>query len=129
MISALRIGSGENPSGDHGHRDEEMKTTSTSDASFEKDVLKADSPVLVDFWAEWCGPCKAIAPHLEEIAGEMDGRMTVAKINIDENPMTPQKYGVKGLPTLILFKDGAVAGNKIGAVSKTQLQEWVESLL
>ncbi len=106
-----------------------MNTTATSDANFDNDVLKSDSPVLVDFWAEWCGPCKQIAPHLEEIASEMDGRIRVAKINIDENPMTPQKYGVKGLPTLILFKDGAVAGNKIGAVTKSHLQEWVESLL
>ena len=85
-----------------------MSTTSTSDQQFDDDVLKAAGPVLVDFWAEWCGPCKAIAPALEEIAGEMSGRMTVAKINIDENPMTPQKYGVKGLPTLILFKDGKI---------------------
>ena len=106
-----------------------MTTTSTSDSSFDSDVLKADGPVLVDFWAEWCGPCKDIAPALEEIASEMDGRLTVAKMNIDDNPQTPQKYGVRGIPTLMLFKDGQVAATKIGAAPKSELVDWVTSLV
>jgi len=106
-----------------------MATKPTSDGSFEADVLKAGEPVLVDFWAEWCGPCKTIAPALEEIADEMDGRLTVAKINIDDNPHTPQKYGVRGIPTLMLFKDGQVAATKVGAMAKNQLVEWVESVV
>ena len=106
-----------------------MTPNHVSDATFETDVLKAEGAVLVDFWAEWCGPCKMIAPALEDIAKEMDGRITVAKLNIDDNPMTPQKYGVRGIPTLMLFKDGQVAATKVGAVAKTQLQEWVESVI
>ncbi len=106
-----------------------MTTRATSDGTFEQDVLQAPGPVLVDFWAEWCGPCKTIAPALEEIAEEMDGRVTVAKINIDDNPHTPQKYGVRGIPTLMLFKDGQVAATKVGAVAKGQLLEWVESVV
>jgi thioredoxin 1 len=106
-----------------------MSTTKTSDQQFDDDVLQAAGPVLVDFWAEWCGPCKTIAPALEEIASEMNGRVTVAKMNIDENPKTPQKYGVRGIPTLMLFKDGAVAATKVGAASKSQLSEWVESVI
>lgn len=106
-----------------------MVTKKTSDETFDQDVLKAEAPVLVDFWAEWCGPCKIIAPALEEIASEMSGRVTIAKMNIDDNPMTPQKYGVKGIPTLMLFKEGAVAATKIGALPKGQLAEWVESVL
>ncbi len=104
-------------------------TTTTEDGTFEQDVLQAQGPVLVDFWAEWCGPCKMIAPALEEIASEMDGRVTVAKLNIDDNPQTPQKYGVRGIPTLMLFKDGQVAATKVGAVGKSQLLEWVESVV
>jgi thioredoxin len=104
-------------------------TTKTSDQSFQDDVLKAPGPVLVDFWAEWCGPCKMIAPHLDDIAGEMKGQVTVAKLNIDENPQTPVKYGVRGIPTLIMFKNGQVAGVKIGALPKSKLAEWVRSVI
>ncbi len=106
-----------------------MSTTAVSDDSFDDDVLKADGPVLVDFWAEWCGPCKMISPALEEIAAEMDGRVAIAKVNIDENPLTPQKYGVRGIPTLMLFKNGQVAATKVGALPKGQLAEWVESVI
>ena len=100
-----------------------------TDSSFENDVLKSTVPVLVDFWAEWCGPCKMIAPFLDELATEMAGRVTVAKVNIDENPQTPRKYGVRGIPTMILFKGGQVAATKIGALPKSKLYEWVESVL
>jgi thioredoxin 1 len=100
-----------------------------TDASFEADVLKAAGPVLVDFWAEWCGPCRQIAPALEELANDMAGKVTVAKINIDDNPATPGKYGVRGIPTLMIFKDGQVAATKIGALPKSKLFEWVQSSL
>jgi thioredoxin 1 len=104
-------------------------TVAVTDDTFETDVLKASGPVLVDFWAEWCGPCKMIAPALDEIGAEFAGRVTVAKVNIDENPSTPNAYGVRGIPTLILFKDGKPAATKVGAAPKSQLKEWVASAL
>ena len=106
-----------------------MSTTKISDASFEADVLKAEGPVLVDYWAEWCGPCKMIGPALEEISNEMQGKITVAKLNIDENPQTPGKYNVRGIPTLMVFKNGQVAATKVGALPKGKLVEWINSVL
>jgi len=106
-----------------------MATVHVSDDDFEASVLKAQGAVLVDFWAEWCGPCKMIAPALEEIDNELGGQLTIAKMNVDENPQTPVKYGVRGIPMLMLFKDGQVAGTKIGAMPKQQLSQWVNSLL
>ena len=100
-----------------------------TDDSFENDVLKADGPVVVDFWAEWCGPCKQIGPALEKISKEMEGRVTIAKVNIDQNLATPTKYGVRGIPTLIMFKGGEVASTKVGAVPKSNIVEWVEQNL
>jgi thioredoxin 1 len=104
-------------------------TIKVTDDSFDEDVLKASGPVLVDFWAEWCGPCKMIAPALDELAGDYKGKVTVAKLNIDENPNTPTKYGVRGIPTLMLFKDGNVAATKIGALPKGALFQWVDSVI
>ena len=104
-------------------------TTHISDSSFEADVLKANGPVLVDFWAEWCGPCKMIAPALEELAEQLKGRLTIAKINIDHNPQTPKKYGVRGIPTLILFKDGKPVNTLVGARPKSALKQWIDSAL
>jgi thioredoxin 1 len=101
-------------------------TKAVTDQSFATDVLQAKEPVLVDFWAEWCGPCKMIAPSLEEIGRDFAGRLTVAKVNIDENPVTPNSYAVQGIPTLILFKDGKPAAKQVGALPKSQLRQWVE---
>jgi len=101
----------------------------TSDATFAQDVLKSDKPVLLDFWAEWCGPCKMIAPILDEIASEYQDRVKIAKLNIDENPQTPPKYGIRGIPTLILFKNGTVEAQKVGALSKSQLATFLDSNL
>jgi thioredoxin 1 len=96
-----------------------------SDASFETDVLKSTGPVLVDYWAEWCGPCRMIAPILDEVATEFKGKLTVAKLNVDESQAVPGKYGIRGIPTLMLFKDGAVVGTKVGALSKSQLTAFI----
>ncbi|MBI6549530.1 thioredoxin TrxA [Xenorhabdus lircayensis] len=103
--------------------------THLTDAGFENDVLKAEGPVLVDFWAEWCGPCKMIAPILDEIAEEYAGKLTVVKLNVDDNTETAPKFGIRGIPTLILFKDGEKVATKVGALSKTQLKEFLEQHL
>ena len=102
-----------------------MTISHVTDDSFDSDVLQAPGPVLVDFWAEWCGPCKQIAPALVDIADEMNGQVSIAKLNIDENPTTPSKYGVRGIPTLILFKNGQIAATKVGALPKSKLVEWI----
>lgn len=104
-------------------------TEHVDDANFDKDVLKASGAVLVDFWAEWCGPCKQIGPIVDEIATEMKGKLKVAKVNIDKNPETPTKYGVRGIPTLMIFKDGALVSTKVGSLPKTKLVEWIDSVV
>lgn len=103
------------------------KILTVSDNNFEKDVLGSDKPVLVDYWAEWCGPCKMIAPALNDVADEYTDVLSVAKLNIDENPSTPQKFGIRGIPTLMIFKGGNVIATKVGALSKTQLKEFIDS--
>jgi thioredoxin 1 len=106
-----------------------MPTKAVTDASFESDVLQSEKPVLVDFWAEWCGPCKMIGPSLEELSEELGEQVTITKLNIDENPDAPGKYGVRGIPTMILFKNGQPAATKVGAAPKSQLKAWLESEL
>ena len=106
-----------------------MSVAHTTDTEFDADVLKSAKPVVVDFWAEWCGPCKMIAPHLEELAKELGDEVSVVKVNIDDNPSTPTKYGVRGIPTLMLFKNGEVAATKVGALPKSKLVEWVQESL
>ena len=100
-----------------------------TDDSFDNDVIKSDVPVLVDYWAEWCGPCKMIGPILEDVVGDYDGKLTIAKLNIDENPETPKKYAVRGIPTLIMFKNGEVEATKVGALSKSQLTAFIDSVI
>jgi thioredoxin 1 len=106
-----------------------MSTHKVTDQSFEAEVLNSDTPVVVDFWAEWCGPCKMIGPSLEELAKEYGSRVKIAKINIDENPHSPSKFGVRSIPTLMVFKGGKVASTKVGAAPKGQLQSWIDSAI
>ena len=106
-----------------------MGTKTVTDQSFASDVLGASGPVLVDFWAEWCGPCRMIAPALEEISNELGEKVTIAKLNIDENQDTPTRYGVRGIPTMLLFKDGQPIAQKVGAAPRSQIQQWLESNL
>ncbi|MBX9699683.1 MAG: thioredoxin TrxA [Acetobacteraceae bacterium] len=104
-------------------------TKAVTDDSFQQDVLQSGTPVLVDFWAEWCGPCRMVAPILDDLAKEYEGRLTVAKVNIDENPSTPNEYGVRGIPTMMLFKDGKLVDTKVGAQPKGPLKDWLASKL
>jgi len=105
------------------------KIVHVTDDNFDNEVLQSSQPVLVDYWAEWCGPCKMIAPVLDEISGEYDGRVKIAKLNIDDNPNTPPRYGIRGIPTLMLFKNGEVEATKVGAVSKSQLTAFIDGNL
>ena len=106
-----------------------MTATSVTDDDFNALISDSDVPVVVDFWAEWCGPCKQMDPHLDAVAGDLDGKVKVAKINVDDNPMTAGQYGVRGLPTLMLFKDGKVAATHLGAMSKQRIAEWIKDSL
>ena len=105
------------------------KIVHVSDATFDQDVLNSELPVLVDFWAEWCGPCKMIAPVLDELADQFDGKLKIAKVDVDANPDIPPKFGIRGIPTLIVFKGGNAEATKVGALSKTQLEEWVQGVI
>ncbi len=104
-----------------------MATVKVTDASFEQDVLKSSEPVVVDFWAEWCGPCRMIGPALEEISTEMAGKVKIAKVNVDENPQIASQYGIRSIPALMLFKDGKLAGQKVGAAPKGDLSRWIQA--
>jgi thioredoxin 1 len=106
-----------------------MASIKITDTSFQSDVLQAEKPVLVDFWAEWCGPCRQVGPVLEELSTELGEKVTIAKINIDENPKSPNQYGVRGIPTMILFKGGQAYATKVGALPKMQLKKWLEDQL
>lgn len=106
-----------------------MSAVNVSDSDFEKEVLEADQPVMVDFWAEWCGPCKALSPIVDEVAGEIGEKLKVVKVNIDENPNSPTKYGVRGIPTLMVFKGGELIETKVGGMSKTQLNDWLNTVV
>lgn len=105
-----------------------MSSVNISDADFENEVLKSEEPVMVDFWAEWCGPCKALSPIVDEVANEVAGKMKVVKVNIDQNPNAPTKYGVRGIPTLMVFKGGELVDTKVGGMSKAQLSDWLSSI-
>jgi thioredoxin 1 len=104
-----------------------MTVGKVSDTTFESEVLKATSPVVVDFWAEWCGPCRMIAPALEEIAGSLDGKVKIVKLNVDENPKTAAKYGIQSIPTLMIFKNGQMASRQVGALPKQKLEDWIKA--
>jgi thioredoxin 1 len=106
-----------------------MSVNKVSDTSFEADVLKSIEPVLVDFWAEWCGPCRMVAPVLEEVAGELQGKLKVVKLNVDENPQTASKYGIMSIPTLMIFKNGELASRQIGAAPKAKLEQWINGAI